>query len=83
MYVIIVYDSDNSNKFRKLLKKYLIWEQNSVFKGEITKFKFLKLRSEIENISESKDSVTIFTTEHEFINIYNIGIKKSYDDNFI
>lgn len=84
MYIVITYDSKNSNKFRLLLKKYLIWQQNSVYAGNISKTNYNKLKKNIEDIIDKEnDSICIFHTEVEEINIYNIGKIKGYNDNFI
>ena len=41
MYLIVVYDisEERINKVRKILKKYFLWVQNSVFEGEISEGK--------------------------------------------
>lgn len=44
----------------KVCKKYLSHHQNSIFRGEITPSKLIKLKSEIQRIIESsEDYVTI------------------------
>ncbi|EOU2023716.1 CRISPR-associated endonuclease Cas2, partial [Clostridium perfringens] len=49
MFVILTYDVGEKrvNRVRKILKKYLIWTQNSVFEGKITEAKLHKCLSEI------------------------------------
>lgn len=50
MYVIIVYDTEHDNcvKLHKQLKKYLFWNQNSVFEGTVTVAQYAIL--EIESL---------------------------------
>lgn len=88
MFVIITYDiaeQKTLNKVRKILKKYLIWTQNSVFEGEINPGKLHKCISEIESIIDNnEDSIYIY----EVKNSKNIkkdvyGVHKSFDETFI
>ena len=69
MYVILVYDIvlDNKkgnrvlNNVYKICKKYLTHIQNSVFEGELTKAKLMKLKLELDKyIRDDKDSVIVF-----------------------
>ncbi len=63
MYVIAVYDINEKrvNKVLKICRKYLIWIQNSVLEGEITKAKYEKLKMEISDvIHEDEDSVVFY-----------------------
>jgi CRISPR-associated protein Cas2 len=50
MFVLVSYDVNalRTNKFRKILKKYLGHEQFSVFFGEIPESTLMKLRGEIK-----------------------------------
>ena len=83
MYIIITYDSPDSNKFHKIIKKYLFWNQNSVFHGEITNTNFKKLENELKEILNENDSLTIFSNMiHDFL-IYKYGKEKGFNDNFI
>lgn len=62
MYVIMVYDI-NEKRVAKVLKtgrKYLTWVQNSVFEGEITKAKFIKLKLELKKIIKKEEDSIIF-----------------------
>ena len=51
-YLIITYDigEDRVNKVRKILKKYFMWVQNSVFEGDTTEGKLAKCRSELRKV---------------------------------
>lgn len=50
MYVIIVYDTEHDNcvKLHKQLKKYLFWNQNSVFEGTVTVAQYAKIKHILE-----------------------------------
>ena len=62
MYVIAVYDVNESrvSKVLKIFRKYLIWVQNSVLEGEITKAKYEKLKLELNNVIHSDEDSVIF-----------------------
>jgi len=64
MFAIIVYDINEKRvaKILKICRKYLVWVQNSVFEGEITKAKLEKLKMELKKkINEREDSIIIYT----------------------
>lgn len=68
MYVILVYDIGEKRvgKMLKLCRQYLMWIQNSVFEGEITKVKLKELISRAKGIMESdEDSLIIFSSRQE------------------
>ena len=73
MYIILVYDivMDESgarvqrNVF-KICKKYLTHRQNSVFEGEVSDAKLLKMQLEIKKyIRKDLDSVILFKSRNE------------------
>lgn len=67
MYLIITYDirEERVNKVRKILKKYFMWVQNSVFEGDITDGKLAKCKIELRNIiNEDEDSVYFYSLEN-------------------
>ena len=73
MYIILVYDivMDESgarvqrNVF-KICKKYLTHIQNSVFEGEVSDAKLLKMQLEIKKyIRKDMDSVILFKSRNE------------------
>jgi len=87
MYVILVYDCGEKRvgKMLKLCRRYLTWIQNSVFEGEITSFKLLKLKSEMKEImDESYDSVIIFST-HQEKRLYKevVGVERNEISDFL
>lgn len=62
-YAIVVYDFkvERVAKALKILRKYLIWVQNSVFEGEITEGKLRQLELELKGMmNEEEDSVIIY-----------------------
>ena len=68
MYIIAVYDVGKKRvgKMLKLCRRYLNWIQNSVFEGEITEAKLLKLKYEAMQIMNGEDdSLIIFKTRQE------------------
>ncbi|KGM99193.1 CRISPR-associated endonuclease Cas2 [Clostridium botulinum] len=87
MFVILTYDIEEKriNRVRKLLKKYLIWTQNSVFEGEITEGKLHKCLSEInKHIDKKTDSIYIYRVKmSKNITKDVIGIEKSFDELFL
>ena len=87
MFVIITYDIkiERINRVRKLLRKYLIWTQNSVFEGKITEAKLQKCLSEINSIIDRReDSIYVYRIQNEK-NIKKdvIGEEKNFDELFI
>ncbi len=87
MFVIMVYDVNVKRvaKALKISRKYLHWVQNSVFEGEITQAKFVKLKNELKDlINEEEDSVIFYilrTTSYTKREI--IGLEKGGEENFI
>lgn len=84
MNVILVYDV-NEKRVAKVLKtcrKYLHWVQNSVFEGEITEAKLMKLKAELRKIvNEEEDSVIIYTFRSVwYTNRETIGLKKGGEE---
>ncbi|MGB9813876.1 MAG: CRISPR-associated endonuclease Cas2 [Thermovenabulum sp.] len=87
MFVIITYDVSERrvNKVRKVLKKYLIWTQNSVFEGDITEAKLYKCLSEVNKIMDKReDSIYVYKIENpRNLTKDVIGISKNLDDMFL
>ena len=87
MYVIAVYDMGEKRvgKMLKLMRRYLIWIQNSVFEGEITPSKLLELKIEAKKIMvQGEDSLIIFTNNNpRWLKKEIIGIEKNSTDNFM
>lgn len=84
IFVVLTYDIEvkKINKVRKLLKKYLVWTQNSVFEGEITEGKLQKCIGQIGKIiDKAEDSVYIYTIENPKNIVKNkIGKEKALDE---
>ncbi|MCX7927226.1 MAG: CRISPR-associated endonuclease Cas2 [Candidatus Omnitrophica bacterium] len=86
-YLIVTYDVEEKrvNRVRKILKKYFMWVQNSVFEGEISEGKLEKCRREILNfINTETDSVYFYHLENR-LNYYKdiLGVEKDMTDNVI
>ncbi len=65
-YVIVMYDvaEGRVNKVFRICKKYLFHYQNSIFRGEITPSKLVKLRNELLSvIDEQEDFVCFFEVQ--------------------
>ena len=86
MYVIVVYDVNVNrvNTIKSLLRRYLIWVQNSVFEGEITKSQLLKLKDKIKEVCKKSDSVIIYRLRTKAcVKKEVIGIDKKLTSKFI
>ncbi len=87
MFVIMVYDVNEKRvgKALKISRKYLNWVQNSVFEGEITKAKLVKLKTEMKNlINKDEDSVIFYELRStSYTNRDIIGLQKGNDDIFL
>lgn len=63
MFTIMVYDIGEKRvgKVLKISRKYLYWVQNSVFEGEISEAKLVKLKEELSRkIDKDEDSVIFY-----------------------
>ncbi len=87
MYLIIVYDAEPKRgiKLLKFLRKHLIWIQNSVFEGEVTKSQLELIKYEIKKIiNNEKDSVIIYRFESQkYTSREIVGLDKNSTDSFI
>lgn len=86
MFVILYYDANEKrvSKFLKICKKYLIWVQNSVFEGEISKANLEKLKLELKKKAKDNDSVIIYEFENlKYSNREVIGIDKKENIKFL
>lgn len=59
MFIVVCYDvpAQRTGKYRKMLKEYLIHEQNSVFMGDLPESEWLKLQSAISRQIGADDRV--------------------------
>ena len=93
MYVIAMYDINTMTKagrkrlrqIFKLMKRYLIRIQNSVFEGEMTKAKFEEMKSKVKEIIDSTiDSVIFFKSRDiKWMDKDICGLEKEDTDNFL
>lgn len=69
MYLIIVYDTEKKNcvKLHKLLKRYLNWNQNSVFEGVVTDAQYCKIRQLLDDTRVAESFITMYSLESEKI----------------
>lgn len=60
MYMVVTYDVEakRTQKFKKLLRRYLSHTQFSVFTGDITEAKAIELRRELSLLMVPEDRVT-------------------------
>jgi CRISPR-associated protein Cas2 len=60
MYVLITYDVEakRTERFKKLLRSYLIHTQYSVFSGDLTEGKLIELRRKISRMLKPGERVT-------------------------
>ena len=60
MFLLVTYDVEakRTNKFKKLLRRYLNHDQYSVFTGDITEAKAIQLRRELSQLMIPSDRVT-------------------------
>lgn len=68
MHVIIVYDvpAKRTEKYKKLLRKYLDHNQASVFMGDIGQGKYCQLENEIENLHIKDDHIIIYKLNYNY-----------------
>lgn len=80
MYVIVVYDIgiERINDVRKFLKQYMLWKQNSVFEGELTRAEFERIKEGVKNlIDEDQDYVIFYILRDEkYLKREEIGTPK-------
>lgn len=86
-YLIVAYDVEEKrvNKVRKLLKRYFMWVQNSVFEGEISEGKLEKCQRELlKLIDEKVDSIYFYRVENK-LNYKKkvLGIEKDLTGNIL
>ncbi len=86
-YLIVTYDisEERVNKVRKILKKYFMWVQNSVFEGEISEGKLVKCKFELEKVIDKEvDSIYFYSLENR-LNYRKtvIGVEKEMTGNVL
>ncbi len=87
MFVIVTYDVGEKrvHKVCKKLKQYLMWTQNSVFEGEITKGKLVKCLTELEKIMDKReDSIYVYEVQNTRNIVKRVyGQEKSFEEMFL
>ncbi|GEN35842.1 CRISPR-associated endonuclease Cas2 [Aneurinibacillus danicus] len=87
MFVIVTYDVGEKrvHKVCKKLKQYLMWTQNSVFEGEITKGKLVKCLTELEKIMDKReDSIYVYEVQNPNNIVKRVyGQEKSFEEMFL
>lgn len=86
MYVIIAYDVsvERVNKVKKYLRTQLTWVQNSLFEGELTDSRYLKIKSELEKLIETSDNIAIYKFQNKnFLERIDLGTKKGDPEEII
>ena len=60
MYMLMTYDvnAKRTEKFKKLLRRYLNHDQNSVFSGDITEAQAINLHRELSQLMIPEDKLT-------------------------
>lgn len=66
MFMLMTYDVEakRTQRFRKILRRYLNHEQYSVFTGEITEAEAIRLRHELSQVMIPTDRLTEVTAEN-------------------
>lgn len=87
MYIIVVYDAapKRGAKLLKFLRQHLIWIQNSVFEGEVSKAQFEIIKKGIQDIiNKEKDSVIFYKFDSmNYSERGVIGVERNETDSFI
>lgn len=67
MFVIIVYDTEKRNcaHLHKYLKRYLHWNQNSVFEGTVTQAQLLEIKTVIEKRQAKNSHIIVYSMEND------------------
>lgn len=67
MFLIIVYDTEKKNcvKLHKLLKKYLHWNQNSVFEGVVTDAQYFAVKKLLDENRVPESFITLYSLESD------------------
>ena len=66
MYAVVCYDvpAKRTPRYHKLLGRYLLWVQNSVFAGDVTEVQYLDLQRQVSRLRQKTDHVLWITTEN-------------------
>ena len=86
MYLIIVYDTEAKNcaVLHKSLKKFLNWNQNSVFEGSVTKSQYVKIKAILDDKRVDNSCIVLYSVENEnLLKIEKLGELKGNTSNII
>lgn len=86
MFVIIVYDTEKRNcaHLHKYLKKYLYWNQNSVFEGTVTKAQFMEIKRVLEKRRAKESHIIVYSMENDkLLTKEELGDPKGGTDNVL
>jgi len=86
MFVIIVYDTEKRNcvRLHKNLKRYLFWNQNSVFEGSLTKAQYEEVKQILKDNIVDSSHVVIYSMENEkLLKREELGLEKGNTSNFL
>lgn len=66
MYLLVAYDvpAERTEKYRKLLSRYLSTMQFSVFAGDVTEAGYRRLRRELEALYQDSDKLVFIQTQN-------------------
>ncbi len=67
MFLIVVYDTDKKNcvKLHRQLKKYLFWNQNSVFEGTVTRAQHKEIKHILKKEMVESSHIIIYSIEND------------------
>ncbi len=78
--MIAVYDIavDRIDAVRKFLKQYMLWKQNSVFEGELTKAEFESVKMGVKELIDEDEDYVIFyiLRDEKFLKRVELGEPK-------
>ena len=86
MFLIIVYDTEKKNcaLLHKYLKRYLHWNQNSVFEGTVTKAQFMEIKSVLEERRAKNSHIILYSMENDkLLTREELGDPKAGIDNVL
>lgn len=86
MYVIVVYDTERDNcvKLHKYLKRYLFWNQRSVFEGELRPSQYNEVKKTLKKLRAPAGHITIYRMENaKLLNREEIGEGSGAVDNVL
>lgn len=87
MYVLIVYDVavERMTKAHKCLKRFLHWQQNSVFEGELTEAQIETVKSDLNKIiNDETDSVLLYIArDAKWLKRESLGREKNSTGNLL